>query len=59
MENLLQNRANINEKRVKNISVGETDDLEREREGAGRGGTEREKGELCNQEGKSKLVAIV
>ncbi len=34
MEILLQNGANINEKDVKNISVGETEDFEKERERA-------------------------
>jgi hypothetical protein len=33
VEILLRNGANINEKNVKNISVGETVDVEREREG--------------------------
>ncbi len=32
MEILVRNGANINEKNVRNISVGETDDFERERE---------------------------
>ncbi len=30
MEILLRNGANINEKNVKNISIGETDDFEKE-----------------------------
>ncbi len=34
MEILLRNGANINEKNVKNISVGETEDFERGRERA-------------------------
>jgi ankyrin repeat protein len=34
VEILLRNGANINEKAVKNISVGETDDFEKERERA-------------------------
>ncbi len=37
---LVRNGANINEKKVKNISVGETDDFEREKENK-----ERERGE--------------
>ena len=34
MEILLRNGANINEKRVRNICVGEGDDFEKEREKA-------------------------
>ena len=40
MEILLRNGASINEKDVKNISVGEADDVEKERESK-----ERERGE--------------
>ncbi len=34
MDILLRNGANINEKDVRNTTVGETDDFEEEREGA-------------------------
>ncbi len=45
MEILVRNGANINEKTVKNISLGETDDFEREREGAKKEREERREGD--------------
>ncbi len=51
MEILVRNGANINEKNVKNISVGETDAVEKERERAKK---ERERGEREMSEGREK-----
>ncbi len=43
MEILLRNGANIDEKNVKNISVGKADDFEKERERAKRERRKRER----------------
>ncbi len=53
MEILLRNGTNINEKNVKHISVGETYDFEKKREGAVRGRAERKReGERQSKESR-------